>query len=145
MISKRTNTRKEKVTLPIALAITGGIFMILGGIATLLMNNWAQPMPGLQFMKDAMMSNVWNLVMPNRPDLTFVTVISMASLVAGIVVLVGSYKIHTDPKGERRWASVVLVGSIAGLFCASGFGIGGAVLGILGGAATLLSNKGLPR
>lgn len=133
------------MTLSIALAITGGIFMILGGITVILMSSWSQPMSGLQFMKDSMMSNIWNFVMPNRPDLTFITVISMAPIVTGIAVLVGSYKIHTDPKGERKWASVVLVGSIAGLFCASGFGIGGAILGILGGTETLLSNKGLPR
>lgn len=144
MISKKKKT-EEKMTLSISLAITGGIFMILGGITVILMSSWSQPMPGLQFMKDSMMSNIWNFVMPNRPDLTFITVISMTPIVTGIAVLVGSYKIHTDPKGERKWASVVLVGSIAGLFCASGFGIGGAILGILGGTETLLSNKGLPR
>lgn len=144
MISKKKKT-EEKMTLSIALAITGGIFMILGGIIVILMSSWSQPMPVLQFMKDSMMSNIWNFVMPNRPDLTFITVTSMAPLVAGIAVLVASYKIHTDPKEERRWASVVLVGSIAGLFCASGFGIGGAILGILGGMEILLSTKGLPR
>lgn len=145
MSSRKMKVEKEKVTLPVALAITGGIFMILGGIIVLLMSNWPQPMSGLQFMKDAMMSNIWNSVMPDRSDLVFTTVISVASLGTGTVVLVGSYKVHTDPKGERRWAFVILVSSIAGLFCASGFGIGGALLGILGGAATLLSNKGMSR
>ncbi|HJT10229.1 MAG TPA: hypothetical protein VJ771_05540 [Candidatus Nitrosotalea sp.] len=145
MISKKTKTGKEKATLPVAIAITGGIFMILGGVTVLLMSSWPQPMSGLQFMKDAMMSNIWNFVMPNRSDLVLTTITSVFSLGTGTAVLVGSYKIHTDPKVERRWAFVILVGSIVGLFCASGFGIGGAFLGILGGAATLLSNKGLSR
>lgn len=145
MSSKKMKWGKEKVTLPVVFAITGGIFMILGGTTVLLMNNWPQPMSGLQFMKDTMMSNIWNSVMPNRSDLVFTTLISVASLVTGTAVLVGSYKVHTDPKGECRWAFVILVSSIVGLFCASGFGIGGALLGILGGAATLLSNKGMSR
>lgn len=145
MSSKKMKVGKEKVTLPVVLAITGGIFMILGGTTVLLMSNWPQPMSGLQFMKDAMMSNIWNSVMPNRSDLVFTTLISVASLGTGTAVLVSSYKVHTDPKGERRWAFVILVSSIVGLFCASGFGIGGTLLGILGGAATLLSNKGMSR
>lgn len=145
MSSKKMKVGKEKVTLPVALAITGGIFMILGGTTVLLMINWPQPMSGLQFMKDAMMSNIWNSVMPNRSDLVFTTLTSVASLGTGTAVLVGSYEVHTDPKGERRWPFVILVSSIVGLFCASGFGIGGALLGILGGAATLLSNKGISR
>lgn len=143
MNSKKMKT-EEKVTLSVALAITGGMFMVLGGITVLLMSSWAQPMPGLQFMKDAMMSNIWNFVMPNRSDL-FTTAISVVSIIAGIAVLVGGYKIHADPKGEHRWSSVVLVGSLAGLFCASGFGIGGAILGIFGGVSNLLSNKSLLR
>lgn len=55
MISKKTKIVKEKVALPVAVAITDGIFMILEGITALLMSSWPQPMSGLQLMKDAMM------------------------------------------------------------------------------------------
>ncbi len=140
-MSSRKIKTKENLTLPLALSITGGIFMILGGITLTLMTTWIQSMPLSQFMRDAMMSTIWNLVMPRSFDPMLIAVFSGVSIGTGTAVLVGSYKIYTDPKGERVWAFVVLISSIVGLFCASGFGIGGAALGILGGIGTLLSKK----
>ena len=55
MISQKTKTVKEKVTLPVAVAITSGIFMILGE-SVFLMNNWPQPMSGLP---DKDMNNIF--------------------------------------------------------------------------------------
>lgn len=93
-------------------------------------------MPGTQFMRDAMMSNWWQMIMP-QTYLSVILAMASVSLLAGITVLIGSYKIHKEPERIRQWGFVILVASIVGIFCASGFGIGGAILGIIAGASSL--------
>lgn len=62
---------------------------------------------------------------------------ALVSLLAGLVVIFSAYKIHKEPEKIRNWGYVILGASIVGIFCASGFGIGGAILGIIAGASAL--------
>jgi formate hydrogenlyase subunit 3/multisubunit Na+/H+ antiporter MnhD subunit len=63
------------------------------------------------------------------------------SLIAGLIVIVYSYKIHKEPEKIRECGFVILIASIVGAFCASGFGVGGAVLGIIVGVSSLKKEK----
>lgn len=89
-----------------------------------------------QAMKDAMMSSWWQLVMP-QAYLSIAGAMALTSLAAGIIVLIYSYRIHRVPEKIRQWGFVILGASIVGIFCASGFGVGGAILGIIAGASSL--------
>lgn len=87
-------------------------------------------------MKDAMMSSWWQILMP-QTYLSVMWIMAMVSLLAGIIVIIYSYKIHKEPERIRQWGFVVLIASIIGIFCASGFGVGGAILGIIAGISSL--------
>jgi len=134
--SKMKNTPHDSVALQEVLAITAGLFMSIGGITSLLMISWNQSMPSGQFMKDAMMISWWQLIMPQTYIHVMWTMAAL-SLIAGLIVIVYSYKIHKEPEKISEWGLVVLVVSIVGAFCASGFGVGGAILGIIAGVSSL--------
>ncbi len=126
----------DRAALQEILSITAGLFMTIGGIASLLMTGWYKSMPGGQSMKDAMMSSWWQILMP-QTYLSVMWIMAMVSLLAGIIVIIYSYKIHKEPERIRQWGFVVLIASIIGIFCASGFGVGGAILGIIAGISSL--------
>ncbi|TBR08547.1 MAG: hypothetical protein EPO62_06615 [Candidatus Nitrosotenuis sp.] len=132
----KMNTPHDRATLQEILSITAGLFMSIGGISTLLMSGWYQSMPIGQSMKDAMMSSWWQTIMP-QTYLSVMWIMAAVSLMAGITVIIASYRIHKEPERIRQWGFVVLIASIVGIFCASGFGIGGAILGIIAGASSL--------
>ena len=134
--SKMKNTPHDRIVLQEILAITAGLFMSIGGITSLLMNSWNQSMPSGQFMKDAMMISWWQLIMPQTYTHVMWAMAAL-SLIAGITVIVCSYKIHKAPEKIKEWGFVILIASIVGAFCASGFGVGGAILGIIAGASSL--------
>ena len=116
--------------------MTAGLFMTIGGITSLLMSGWYQSMQGGQSMKDAMMYSWWQTIMP-QTYLSVMWAMALVSLLAGLTVIFGTYKIHKEPEKLRRWGFVVLGASIVGIFCASGFGLGGAILGIIAGTSSL--------
>ncbi|MFY9299612.1 MAG: DUF4064 domain-containing protein [Candidatus Nitrosotenuis sp.] len=129
-------TPHDSATLQEILSITAGLFMTIGGIASLLMTSWYQSMPSGQFMRDAMMYTWWQTVMP-QTYLPVMWIMALVALLAGLTVIIGAYQIHKEPERIRQWGFVVLIASIVGIFCASGFGIGGAILGIIAGASSL--------
>lgn len=116
--------------------MTAGLFMTIGGITSLLMSGWYQSMQGGQSMKDAMMYSWWQTIMP-QTYLSVMWAMALVSLLAGLTVIFGAYKIHKEPEKLRQWGFVVLGASIVGIFCASGFGLGGAILGIIAGTSSL--------
>ncbi|MEM3065096.1 MAG: hypothetical protein QW177_06975 [Candidatus Nitrosotenuis sp.] len=126
----------DRATIQEALSITAGLFMTVGGITSLLMTGWYQSMPSGQFMKDAMMYSWWQTVMP-QTYLSVMWAMALVSLLAGLTVIFGAYKIHKESEKIRQWGFVILIASIVGIFCASGFGLGGAILGIIAGASSL--------
>ena len=132
----KMNSSHERNTLQEILAITAGLFMSIGGISSLLMNGWYQSMPSGQFMKDAMMVSWWQLIMP-QTYIHIMWTMAALSLIAGLIVIVYSYKIHKEPEKIREWGLIILGASIVGIFCASGFGVGGAILGIIAGSSSL--------
>ena len=133
--SKMKNIPHDRVVLQEILSITAGLFMLIGGIISLLMNAWYESMPSGQFMKDAMMISWWQLIMPQTYIHVMWTMAAL-SLIAGLIVLVCSYKIHKEPEKINDWGFIVLVASIVGIFCSNGFGLGGAILGIIAGASS---------
>ena len=130
------NNLHDRIVLQEILSITGGLFMTIGGITSLLMNGWSQSMPSGQFMKDAMMTSWWQLIMP-QTYLPIMWAMAALSLIAGLIVIVYSYKIHKEPEKIKEWGLIILVASIVGAFCASGLGVGGAILGIIAGVSSL--------
>lgn len=130
----------DRVTLQEILSITAGLFMTVGGITSFLMSGWYQSMQGGQSMKDAMMYNWWQTIMP-QTYLSVMWAMALVSLLAGLTVIFGAYKIHKEPEKLRQWGFVVLGSSIVGIFCASGFGLGGAILGIIAGISSLLKES----
>lgn len=126
----------DRVALQEILSVTSGLFLTIGGITTFLMSGWNTSMSNNQAMKDAMMSSWWQLVMP-QAYLSIAGAMALTSLAAGIIVLIYSYRIHRVPEKIRQWGFVILGASIVGIFCASGFGVGGAILGIIAGASSL--------
>ena len=60
------------------------------------------------------------------------------SLAAGVTVVFSATMMYKDPEDKLKWGLVVVLGSIAGLFCMGGFGLGG-ILGIVGGVIFLSS------
>ena len=135
------NMERDRMSLLVVLSVTAGIFMIIGAITVFLMSGWSQSMPETQFMKDAMMSNAWSFIMPQGlPGVAGIT-LSIISAGTGITVLISAYKIQTTPEKIRMWGWVVFISSIVGLVCASGFGIGGSIIGILAGIMTIRKGK----
>lgn len=115
--------------------------MIIGGISAFLMTDWDQSMSRSQSMKDAMMSSWWQLIIP-QSYLSIMWAMALVTVLTGIIVAVGAYKIHKEPEKIRRWGFLILGASIVGIFCASGFGLGGAILGIIAGASSIKKDAG---
>lgn len=113
--------------------------MIIGGVFAFLMTDWDQSMSRVQSMKDAMMSSWWQLVIP-QSYLSIMWAMALVTVLAGVIVAIGAYKIHKEPEKIRRWGFLILGASIVGIFCASGFGLGGAILGIISGASSIKKN-----
>lgn len=93
-------------------------------------------MQGGQSMRDAMMYSWWQTVMP-QAYLSVMWAMALVSLLVGLTVIFGAYKIHKESEKIKQWGFVVLIASIVGVFCTSGFGLGGAILGIIAGASSL--------
>ena len=62
--------------------------------------------------------------------------LSVAGLVSGIIVIIGSLMLNAHPAEHRAWGVVILVFSLVSFLGMGGFMIG-ALLGIAGGALAL--------
>ncbi len=118
----------KKMTFAVALALIGGVMMIAGGITTLVVFEAFQSMFGGGYM---MILQPPPIMTPAHFQYMYYAV-SVISIAVGAVVFALGYKIWSRPEATRDYGIVILIASIAGMFTASGFGMG-AILGIVAG------------
>ena len=124
---ERIRTRKS-VSLSLILSIMGGVFIIVGGLDLIISLIWNFPtfnglLAGLFVSTD---------VYPHWLTVIFI----FFSLAAGATVVVSASMMHMDSEDKLKWGLLIVLGSLAGLFCIGGFGLGG-ILGIVGGVIFL--------
>jgi len=109
----------------------GGVFIIVGGLDLIISLVW-------QFSTfDVLLDGLFFVFTDVYPHWLTVVFISV-SLAAGITVVLSATMMYKDSEDKLKWGLVVVLGSIAGLFCIGGFGLGG-ILGIVGGVFFLSS------
>jgi hypothetical protein len=129
---------QEKPVTAFALALTGGILMLISGL-----------MPSMWFMlggwsiggiMDDMMSGFGGMMGGYRSMMGsfgvpfgFMSGLSFVGLVSGILVVIGAIVLNARPSEHTAWEMIILIFSIISLFGMGGFLIG-AILGIIGGA-----------
>lgn len=130
---ERAQVRND-VSLSVVLSMLGGVFIIAGGLGLLAIFGWHSSMFGGS-MLGGMMGGGWQMFMGVYPY-WLTSIMAALSLSAGAMVVAAAYKMYREPENKRKWGFVVLMGSIVGLFCVGGFGLGG-ILGIIGGLVGL--------
>jgi hypothetical protein len=125
------------------LALTGGAFMIVGGLVALVaLSVWSPQIMSMQqqgwpwgggMMSGGRMWGGWNMTSGSFMSEAFAT-LSSISIGSGVVTVLGGYKLYkreavSDVMG---WSTAILVASIVGLVSMSGFFVG-PILGIIGG------------
>jgi len=130
---ERAQVRND-VSLSVVLSMLGGVFIIAGGLGLLAILGWHSSMFGGS-MLGGMMGGGWQMFMGVYPY-WLTSIMAALSLSAGAMVVAAAYKMYREPENKRKWGFVVLMGSIVGLFCVGGFGLGG-ILGIIGGLVGL--------
>jgi len=115
------------------LALVGGLIIILGG--ALLMAVSAFILPHLDY---ANLKPPTNLTPGSIPVLVsgIVGTMGLFGLISGVIVLVSSIMLLTNPSRWRTWGVLILVFSVMSFLGLGGF-IVGALLGIVGGILTL--------
>jgi len=130
---ERAQVRND-VSLSVVLSMLGGVFIIAGGLGLLAILGWHSSMLGGS-MLGGMMGGGWQMFMGVYPY-WLTSIMAALSLSAGAMVVAAAYKMYRELENKRKWGFVVLMGSIVGLFCVGGFGLGG-ILGIIGGLVGL--------
>jgi hypothetical protein len=86
-------------------------------------------------------SSIWpSMVMPSGSMLGSLIALSSLSIAAGIMSIIGGYKLYKKPEKSKNWAIAILAASIIGLFGMAGFGIG-AILGIIAGMIGIMAKR----
>lgn len=114
------------ISLPVLLSRLAGIFIILGGLslfAMFLFHGSSIIIGGPLHMR-SIMDSQW-----------LTPLVSSISLSMGGLILHSSYKMSKHPE-DKVWATIIILGSIVGLFYIGGFGLGG-ILGLIGGVMGL--------
>jgi hypothetical protein len=122
------------ISLTLVLSILGGVFIIAGGLGLLAILGWHSSMFGGS-MFGSMMGGGWHMFMVVYPYWLTATMIAV-SLSAGAMVVVSAYKMYKEPENKQKWGFLIVLGSIAALFCIGGFGLGG-ILGLIGGLISM--------
>ena len=113
------------MSLPLILSMMGGVFIIVGGLFLIISLIWHFS------IFDGLLAALFFEFTGVYPHwLTIILII--ISLVAGLFVVISANMMYRGSEDRLKWGFLVVLGSIAGLFCISGFGLGG-ILGIVGG------------
>lgn len=117
-------------TTAFVLSLLGGIVIVVGGFVSLLFYYYGFPYYG------GMMGG-WHWMMGGYDYISgSFAALSVAGLVSGIIVIIGSLMLNARPAEHRAWGVVILVFSLVSFLGMGGFMIG-ALLGIAGGALAL--------
>ncbi len=110
------------------LSLIGGIFILMGSLFFWIFFSYAMPAghelpvgPGEAMMWGFM--GIWGLG---------VTIGVFASLVSGIIVIIGAIKVYYNPEQAQLWGTLIIVFSVVSLLGMGGFIIG-FLLGLIGG------------
>ena len=123
---ERSQVRND-ISFSVVLSMLGGVFIIAGGLSLLAILGWHSSMFG------NMMGGGWHMFTIVYPYwLTAIMIIF--SISAGSMVVVSAYKMYKEPENKQKWGFLIILGSIVGLLCAGGFGLGG-IIGLVGGLA----------
>ncbi len=117
------------------LSLIGGIVIILGSIVAVILAAYGSPYGTFYGMGPGMMSGYWF-----GYGSAWIWGLSLASLICGILVIVGAIMLNARPQEHITWGIIVLIFSIASFMGMGGYFIG-AVLGIAGGAIALSYRK----
>jgi hypothetical protein len=129
---------QEKPVTAFALALTGGILILISGLMSPM---WFM-LGGLSIggIMDDMMSGFGGMMGGYRSMMGsfgvpfgFMSGLSFVGLVSGILVVIGAIVLNARPSEHTAWEMIILIFSIISLFGMGGFLIG-AILGIIGGA-----------
>jgi hypothetical protein len=119
----------NNVSLSLILSMIGGAFIIIGGLDLTITLVWHfSTFTGI-------ISGVFYVFTEVYPHWLTIIIIFF-SLTAGATVIVSACKMYKESGNKLKWGLLIVLGSIAGLFCIGGFGLGG-ILGIIGGGISL--------
>jgi len=123
----------EKPTAPFILSLIAGVLIIAGGGTGMMWASSGMPMYGgmMGGMMDGMMGG-WQGMMGGMGFGGFLSIMTILGVISGVIVLIGSVMLYSQPAQVQTWGTIILVFSIISLFGMGGFFIG-AVLGFVGG------------
>ncbi|MEM3733232.1 MAG: DUF6114 domain-containing protein [Candidatus Bathyarchaeia archaeon] len=114
---------KEKPTAAFIISLISGIFIILGGFATIvMMGTWGWMM--------GRMIHGW--FMPR----IFVW-IGFFGLISGIIVVISALMLNFKPENHVAWGTLILLFSVLSIFGGAGGFAVGLILGVIGGILAL--------
>ena len=103
--------------------MVGGVFIIVGGLGLLAILGWHSSMFGGS-MLGGLMGGGWQMFIGVCPY-WLTSIMAAVSLSVGAIVVAAAYMMYKEPENKGKWGFVVLTGSIVGIFCVGGFGLGG--------------------
>jgi len=105
----------EKPTAAFVLSLIGGIFILLGAIAVMVL-----------------MSVIGGLMLGVGPDPNILLIYGAVGLIFALIVLVGAVMLWMKPQQHVVWGVIVLLFSLFSIISTGGFFIG-LILGLIGG------------
>jgi hypothetical protein len=114
------------ISPPVLLSRLSGIFIILGSLSLFAMSmlHGSTIIIGGPLHVLSLMDSHW-----------LAALVSSISFSMGGLILYSSHKMRKYPE-DKVWATMIILGSIVGLFYIGGFGLGG-ILGLIGGVMGL--------
>jgi hypothetical protein len=130
----------EKPTAPFVLSLIAGVLIIAGGGTGMMWSSSGMPMYGgmMGGMMGGMIGN-WQGMMGGMGFGGFLSVVTILGVISGVIILIGSVMLYSQPSQTQTWGIIVLVFSLISLFGMGGFFIG-AILGFVGGILALTWN-----
>jgi hypothetical protein len=126
----------ERPTVAVILSIIGGVLMLLGGSMAFMMLSYNNGGFGMMSGSGGMMGGYGNMMNGLSFPYGLMSGLMLASLVSGVLVIVGAVMINIHPSQISTWGIIVLVFSIVSIVGMGGFLIG-AILGFVGGVLAL--------
>ncbi len=142
-MTEKNKTREGRTEVPLHPIIPAFILSLLGGILILIAGGMFSMMAfmggsyfGMMNFFGGMMGGYMGMMGSVGVPLMFMPGFGLASIVAGVIVLVGAGMLWTRPTEHRAWGIVIIVFSLASYVGMGGFWVGG-VIGLAGGIVAL--------
>lgn len=122
------NDERPLLTWSVVANVLGGVLILVGGLAMLVMAPLMSMMGGM-------------MGMPAGGMMTLMLPLAFVGILSGSVSLVAAYRIHRDPDDARPWGTAALAAGILSLLSMGGFLLGAAAT-ITGGVLALIATSG---